>query len=69
MCALTVLPDACENEDVSFDIRLQKNTPAPAAPEAGKGQVIFIEKSEKPPALGCFSAGVSCNDVTRFGVD
>lgn len=65
----TVLPDACGNEKVSFDIQLQKNTPAPATPEAGKGQVIFIEKSEKPPTMGCLTAGVSCNDVTRFGVD
>jgi hypothetical protein len=65
----TVLPDACGNEKVSFDIQLQKNNPAPATPEASKGQVIFIEKSEKPPAIGCLTAGVSCNDVTRFGVD
>lgn len=64
----TVLPDACGNEKVSFDIELQKGAPAPAA-EASKGQVIFLEKSEKPPAIGCISAGVSCNDVTRFGVD
>jgi hypothetical protein len=67
-CA-TVLPDACGNEKVSFEIQLQKNPPAPAAPEAGKAQVFFIEKSEKPPAIGCLSAGVSCNDVARFGVD
>ena len=65
----TVLPDACGNEKVSFDIQLQNNAPAPAAPDAGKGQVIFIEKSKKPPKIGCLDAGVSCNDVTRFGVD
>jgi hypothetical protein len=65
----TVLPDACGNEKGSFDIRLQKNTPAPAMPEASKGQIIFIEKSEKPPTIGCLSAGVSCNDMTRFGID
>ena len=67
-CA-SVLPDACGNEKVSFEIELQKNPPAPAAPEPGKSQIFFIEKSQKPPAIGCFSAGVSCNDVTRFGVD
>jgi hypothetical protein len=65
----TVLPEACGDEKVSFDIQLQKNAPAPAIPEAGKGQVIFVEKSQKPPTIGCLSAGVSCNDVTRFGVD
>ncbi|MGA7891610.1 MAG: hypothetical protein WCA49_00160 [Candidatus Sulfotelmatobacter sp.] len=61
----TVLPDACGNEKVSFEIRLQKNPPAPAAPEAGKAQVFFIEKSEKPPKIGC----LDCGNVTRFGVD
>src|SRR5260221_12833237 len=60
-----VLPDACGNEKVSFEIQLQKNPPSPADPEAGKAQVFFIEKSEKPPAIGC----IGCNTVTRFGVD
>jgi hypothetical protein len=61
----TVLPDACGNDKVSFEIQLQKNPPAPVAPEAGKAQVFFIEKSEKPPAIGC----LTCGNVTRFGVD
>ena len=60
-----VLPDACGNEKVSFEIQLQKNSPAPAAPEAGKAQVFFIEKSEKPPAIGC----IGCSTITRVGVD
>jgi hypothetical protein len=63
-CA-TVLPDACGNDKVSFEIQLQKNPPAPAVPEAGKAQVFFVEKSEKPPAIGC----LTCGNVTRFGVD
>ena len=56
-----VLPDACGNEKVSFEIQLQKNSPAPAAPEAGKAQVFFIEKSEKPPAIGC----IGCSMMAR----
>jgi len=63
-CA-TVLPDACGNNKVSFDIQLQKNPPAPAEPEAGKAQVFFIEKSQKPPVIGC----IGCSTDTRFGVD
>jgi hypothetical protein len=63
------VPDACGNEKVSFDIHFQKNAPAPGAPEAGKGQVIFVEKSKKPPTITCLDSGVSCNDVARFGVD
>src|ERR1700675_187291 len=35
-----VLPDACGNDKVSFEIQLQKNPPAPAAPAAGKVQVF-----------------------------
>jgi len=65
MCA-TLLPDACGNEKVSFRIQLRKNAPAPAASEAGKAQVFFIEKSAKPRVvIGC----IGCSDVTRFGVD
>lgn len=61
-----VLPDACGKENVSFEIRLQKNPPAPAAPENGKAQVFFIEKSAKPPAIiGC----LDCRTEARFGVD
>jgi len=63
------VPDACGDEKASFDLHLQKNAPAPSAPEAGKGQVIFIEKSKRPPTIACLNAGVSCNDVARFGVD
>jgi hypothetical protein len=63
------LPDACGNEKVSFDVHLQKKAPAPGAPEAGQGQVIFVEKSQHPPKFACLQGGVSCDDVTRFGVD
>jgi hypothetical protein len=63
------LPDACGKENLSFDIHLRKNAPPPGVPEAGKGQIIFIEKSNHPPKIACLDAGVSCNDVTRFGVD
>jgi hypothetical protein len=42
-CA-TVLPDACGNEKVSFEIQLQKNPPGPAAPEAGK----LLKPSQSP---------------------
>jgi hypothetical protein len=60
------LPDACGNDKVKFDITLQKNAPAPSAPEPGKGQIIFIETSKKPPAMGCMGR---CNNLTRYGVD
>lgn len=57
------LPDACGNDKVKFDITLQKNPPAHSTPDPGKGQIIFIEASKKPPAMG------NCNNFTRYGVD
>jgi len=60
------LPDACGNDKVKFDITLQKNSPAPAAPDPGKGQIIFVEASKKPPAIGCMG---QCGNVARYGVD
>jgi hypothetical protein len=60
------LPDACGSDKVKFDITLQKNPPAPSAPEPGKGQIIFIEASKKPPAVGCMG---NCGNMTRYGVD
>jgi hypothetical protein len=60
------LPDACGNDKVKFDITLQKNPPAPSTPDPGKGQIIFIEASKKPPAMGCMG---NCNNFTRYGVD
>jgi hypothetical protein len=60
------LPDACGSDKVKFDITLQKNPPAPSAPDPGKGQIIFIEASKKPPAMGCMG---NCNNFTRYGVD
>jgi hypothetical protein len=38
-----VLPDACGNPEVKFDIDFTKNPPPPAAPAAGKAQIVFIE--------------------------
>jgi hypothetical protein len=60
------LPDACGSDKVKFDISLQKNPLAPSAPDPGKGQIIFIEASKKPRAMGCMG---NCNNFTRYGVD
>ncbi len=62
----STLPDACGDDKIKFDIKLQKDPPAPPGPEAGKGQIIFIEASKKPPAIGCMG---NCNNVARYGVD
>lgn len=60
------LPDACGDDKVKFDIKLQKDPPAPSAAAPGKAQIFFIETSKKPAALGCMGR---CGNFTRFGVD
>jgi hypothetical protein len=60
------LPDACGDDKVRFDVKLQKDPPAPSDPAPGKAQIVFIETSKKPAAIGCMGR---CNNFTRFGVD
>jgi hypothetical protein len=59
--AKTILPDACGDDSVKFDVSTQKNQPAPAPPAAGMAQVVFVEEQ---------NARASFHFVTvRYGVD
>jgi hypothetical protein len=58
----TVLPDACGDDKVKFDVTTEMNQPAPAAPEAGKAQIVFIE--DENHMIGPFM-----NVTVRFGMD
>jgi hypothetical protein len=60
--ARTILPDACGDEKVKFDIKTEKDQPAPAAPETGKAQIIFIQTNEGRDVWLTIAP-------TRFGVD
>jgi hypothetical protein len=60
------LPDACGDDKVKFDIKLQSDAPAPSDPAPGKAQIFFIESSKKPMALGCMGR---CGNFTRYGMD
>lgn len=61
--AKTILPDACGDDSIKFDVDTQANQPAPAPPPAGKAQIVFIESYEKNmPVIG----GAP---VVRFGMD
>ncbi len=62
--AKTILPDACGDDKVKFDVTTQKNQPAPAPPAAGKAQIIFIEALDK--TWGCWQCGTPS---TRYGMD
>jgi len=60
----TTLPDACGDDKVRFDVKTQKNQPAPAAPDRASAQIVFIESFEY---VGGFC--VDCKVTTRVGVD
>jgi len=65
--AKTILPDACGDDNIRFDVKVKalaegKPNPAPAPPEAGKAQIIFIENLD---TNGAFFT----TPTTRFGVD
>jgi len=59
--AKTILPDACGDESVKFDVDTLKNQPAPEPPPAGSAQIVFVEEQ---------NARASFHLVTvRYGVD
>lgn len=60
--AKTVLPDACGNDSIKFDVKTEKNQPTPAPPADGKAQIVFIE--DENSKLDSFNSA-----MTRFGVD
>jgi hypothetical protein len=45
--AKTVLPDACGDPNVKFDVKVEKDQPQPDGPAQGKAQVILIEDQNK----------------------
>lgn len=59
--AKTILPDACGDDSVKFDVKAEKNQPAPAPPPAGSAQIIFVEEQNR-------RAGFHLVTV-RYGVD
>lgn len=65
----SILPDACGSDSVKFDVKLQKNPPAPAGPADGKAQIVFIEISDSKKQFACRASFTSCDTLARFGVD
>ncbi len=62
----TVLPDACGDDSVQFDVKTQDNQPPPAPPPAGKAQIVFIENEKQP--IGAIFVKLMYATV-RFGMD
>jgi hypothetical protein len=62
----TTLPDACGDDKTQFDVKTQKNPPAPAPPAEGKAQIVFLEQVDATEMGGC----LGCNTfATRLGMD
>ncbi len=60
----TVLPDSCGDDKVQFDVKAQKDQPAPVPPDSAKAQIIFVENFAQNEGI-C----VECKVTTRVGVD
>ncbi len=58
----TTLPDACGDDKVKFDFKTEKNQPAPAPPEPGKAQIVFVENENQ--MIGPFMYA-----TVRYGMD
>ena len=56
--AKTILPDACGDDSIKFDVTTLKDQPAPGLPVEGKAQIIFVEKIDS-----------SQGPVYRYGMD
>lgn len=60
--AKTILPDACGDDGVKFDVKAEKNQPAPTGPAEGKAQIIFIEDENR-------GLGFGAHATVRYGMD
>jgi hypothetical protein len=58
----TVLPDVCGDDKVKFDVKTQKDQPAPVLPEAGKAQLVLIENNDRQVTPFSYA-------TIRFGMD
>jgi hypothetical protein len=57
------LPDGCGDDHARFDVKTERDAPAPAPPQAGKARIVFIERIDAPGCLGCHEFS------PRIGVD
>ncbi len=58
----TILPDACGDDKIKFEVSTQSHQPPPAPPAEGKAQIVFIENENH--MLGPFMYA-----TVRFGLD
>jgi uncharacterized membrane protein YgcG len=63
--AKTILPDACGDDSVKFNVKTEKNQPAPAPPPAGKAQIVIINNAGFA-RYGIDGAWVGANDGNSY---
>ncbi len=65
--AKTILPDACGDDSVKFNVKTEKNQPPPVPPPAGKAQIVFINDAKGWSArYGMDGAWVGANDGNSY---
>jgi hypothetical protein len=47
------LPDGCGDDHAHFDVKTEKDAPAPALLQTGKARIVFIGRIDAPGCLGC----------------
>ena len=57
------LPDACGDDKTTLDVKVQRDQPGPAPPDASNAQIVFVEKFDNVGAC------LGCEVTTRVGVD
>jgi len=60
--AKTILPDACGDDSIKFEVSAKKNQPPPAPPPEGKAQIVLVE--DENMMIGAFMYA-----TVRFGMD
>jgi hypothetical protein len=60
--AKTILPDACGDDGVKFEVTALKDAPPPAPPPDGKAQIVFVENENQ-------GLGFGMHATIRYGVD
>ncbi len=63
--AKTILPDACGDDSVKFNVKTEKNQPPPAPPPAGKAQIVIINNAGFA-RYGIDGAWVGANDGNSY---
>jgi len=64
--AKTILPDACGEDKINFEVSTQKHQPPPVLPAAGKAQIIFIQSGHGVARYGIDGTWVGANDGDSY---